>query len=117
MRILVVDDNENITKLLERFLKLKEHECVSTNDAKEALSIVDKDKFDAIVLDLAMPDFTGIDFLQALKENGKIRQHKIIILTASNVSSDEEKNILQMGASALLRKPMKLDSLMECLAN
>ncbi|NDB32951.1 MAG: response regulator [Nitrososphaeria archaeon] len=115
MRILVVDDNENITKLLDRFLKLKEHECVSINDAKEALSIIDKDKFDAIILDLAMPGFTGIDFLQTLKKNEKIDQQKIIILTASNISSDEEKNILQMGARALLRKPIKLDSLMENL--
>lgn len=115
MRILVVDDNESITKLLERFLKLKEHDCTSVNDAKEALSIVDKSKFDVIILDLAMPDFTGIDFMNALRENGKLSQNKIVILTASNISKDEENNLLQTGASALLRKPIKLDILMEAI--
>lgn len=117
MKILVIDDNENITKLLERFLKLKDHECVAVTDAKAALTLLDEKKFDAVILDLAMPDFTGLDFLENLKSNGKMRQNKIIVLTASNISKEEESDILQMGVRAVLRKPMKLDSLMDALVS
>jgi DNA-binding response OmpR family regulator len=110
-----VDDNQNITKLLERFLKLKEHNCTIANNVKEALSLVDKNNFDAIVLDLAMPELTGIDFLNVLRENGNVDKNKIVILTASNVTNEDESNLLQMGASAILRKPVKLDVLMEAI--
>jgi DNA-binding response OmpR family regulator len=110
-----VDDNQNITKLLERFLKLKEHNGTIANNVKEALSLVDKNNFDAIVLDLAMPELTGIDFLNALRENGNVDKNKIVILTASNVTNEDESNLLQMGASAILRKPVKLDVLMEAI--
>jgi DNA-binding response OmpR family regulator len=110
-----VDDNQNITKLLERFLKLKEHNGTIANNVKEALSLVDKNNFDAIVLDLAMPELTGIDFLNALRENGNVDKNKIVILTASNVTNEDESNLLQMGASAILRKPVKLDVLMETI--
>lgn len=110
-----MDDNQNITKLLERFLKLKEHNGTIANNVKEALSLVDKNNFDAIVLDLAMPELTGIDFLNALRENGNVDKNKIVILTASNVTNEDESNLLQMGASAILRKPVKLDVLMETI--
>jgi DNA-binding response OmpR family regulator len=110
-----VDDNQNITKLLERFLKLKEHNGTIANNVKEALSLVDKNNFDAIVLDLAMPELTGIDFLNVLRENGNVDKNKIVILTASNVTNEDESNLLQMGASAILRKPVKLDVLMEAI--
>ncbi|NDB33229.1 MAG: response regulator [Nitrososphaeria archaeon] len=117
MKILVIDDNENITKLLERFLKLKDHECVAVTDAKNALALLEKSKFDATILDLAMPGFTGIDFLESLKTNGNISQNKVVVLTASNISEEEEKQIIAMGVRAVLRKPMKLDSLMDVLVS
>jgi len=44
MNILVVDDNESLTKLLQRYLKLKEHECTVANDGRTALSILNEKK-------------------------------------------------------------------------
>lgn len=117
MKILVIDDNENITKLLERFLKIKEHECIIANSGRVALELTNQNTFDAIILDLAMPDFTGIDFLKSFQNNGRLAKNKIVVLTASNISKDEEQNILQMGAKAVLRKPTKLDVLMDALVN
>ena len=82
MKILVVDDNNSVTELLSQFFKVKGHDCIATNDGKEGLSLCFNNKFDAIILDLAMPEFTGKDFLDSLIENGKIKNQKIIVLTA-----------------------------------
>lgn len=109
---MIVDDNENIVKLLEKYLKLKDHDCTTSNDAKKALEILNNKKFDAIILDLAMPNFSGLDFLDALSEDMK-KQNKIIILTASNISDKDEKDIIVKGAKTILRKPIQLDVLMQ----
>ena len=114
MKILVIDDNLNITKLLERFLKLKEHECVTSNDAQKGLLLLNEQKFDATILDLAMPRFTGIDFLKSIRKD-KVNQDRIIVLTASNITVNEERDILDMGASVVLRKPVDLDVLLNSL--
>lgn len=112
MNILIIDDNENIVKLLEKYLKLKDHDCTTSNDAKKALGVLDDKKFDAVILDLAMPNFSGLDFLDALSEDIK-KQNKIIILTASNISDKDEKDIIMKGAKTILRKPIQLDVLMQ----
>lgn len=117
MKVLVIDDNENITRLLQKYLQLSGHSCTALYDGKTALSILDVEKFDSIILDLAMPHFTGIDFVETLCKNEKIQQNKIIVLTASSITENEEKSLIEKGVKAVLRKPMKLDALMQLLIN
>ncbi|TLX83434.1 MAG: response regulator transcription factor [Thaumarchaeota archaeon] len=114
MKILVVDDNSSITELLAMYFKKKGHDCITTNDGKEGLSLCMNNKFDAIILDLAMPEFTGKDFLDSLIQEGKIEQQKIIVLTAmplGNVKIEDHRH----GICEVLPKPCKLDVLMKTL--
>ena len=82
MKILVVDDNESILKMLEKFLTIKGYNCTVSQDGKNALEIMKNEKFDIVLLDLAMPNFSGYDIINDLEKNGKITEQKIIILTA-----------------------------------
>lgn len=107
MNILIVDDNENITKLFRQYLELKNHKCVVENNGKNVLSLLNKDSFDKIILDLAMPDFSGIDVLNNIKSKDFLE--KIIVITASNITSEEEKNLLNRGIHAVLRKPVSIE--------
>src|SRR5437867_5043277 len=114
MKILVVDDNKSVTGLLSKFFKVKGHDCIATNDGKEGLSLCLNSKFDAIILDLAMPEFTGRDFLDSLIQEGKIAEQKIIVLTAmplGNVKIEDHRH----GICEVLPKPCKLDVLMKTL--
>ena len=114
MKILVVDDNNSITELLSQFFKLKGHDCVVTNNGKEGLWLCLNRKFDAIVLDLAMPEFTGKDFLDSLIEKGKIKDQKIIVMTAmplGGITIDDSHH----GICEVIQKPFKLDVLMKTL--
>jgi len=114
MKILVVDDNNSITELLSQYFKLRGHECIVTNDAKEGLGLCLKQKFDAIVLDLAMPEFTGKDFLDSLIENGKIEMQRIILLTAMPLGDVIIKDS-HHGICKVMKKPFKLDVLMKTI--
>ena len=114
MKILVVDDNNSITELLSQYLKKKGHDCITTNDGKEGLSLCLNSKFDAILLDLAMPEFTGKDFLDSLIQEGSIEEQKIIVLTAmpiDNVKIDDHHH----GICEVLSKPFNLSDLLKKL--
>ena len=84
LEILIIDDNEQITKMLTTFLELKEHKCTVANDGKEGLSIIKENRHDVVLLDLAMPEFDGYSVIKDLEENNLIKDQKIIVFTASS---------------------------------
>ena len=86
MKILIVDDNEQITKMLTTFLELNDHECTVANDGNDGLKIIKENRHDVILLDLAMPEFDGYSVIKDLEENDLLKEHKIIVFTASTAS-------------------------------
>ena len=114
MKILVVDDNNSITELLSQFFKLRGHDCIVTNSAKEGLWLCLNTTFDAVVLDLAMPEFTGKDFLDSLIQRGKIGEQKIVVITAMPLGSIILEGF-HRGICEVIRKPFKLEHLMRTL--
>ncbi len=112
MKILLVDDNNSITDLLSKFFKMKGHECTATNSGKEGLSLCINKKFDVIILDLSMPEFTGKDFMESIVHEGKIDEQKIIIFTSMPLGGiDIGKN--NSGICAVLQKPVSLDTILK----
>jgi DNA-binding response OmpR family regulator len=63
--------------------------CKTTEDRKEGLQWIKEDKFDAILLDLAIPEFSGFDIFRALKEENLLQSDNVLIFTASSVSDQE----------------------------
>jgi DNA-binding response OmpR family regulator len=115
MKVCVIDDNKSITGMIEKLLKMKGHESVIINDGREGLSILEKEVFDVVVLDIAMPKFSGIDVVDALNESGRIKDHKICILTASSAGETSVEELRAKGVKEILKKPMDLNSLVSKL--
>ncbi len=67
-RILVIDDEEIVHASLKKILTRVGHEIQSAFSAKDGLDLLDRDKFDLIIVDLMMPEMNGIQFLEALRE-------------------------------------------------
>jgi two-component system OmpR family response regulator len=111
MKILVVDDNEQITKMLSTFLELKEHQCTIANDGNEGLKQIKANNYDVILLDLAMPEFDGYSVIKNLEESDTLKDHKIIVFTASTITQDELENLVKRGVTAYLLKPIDIDLL------
>jgi CheY-like chemotaxis protein len=115
VKILLVDDNQSITKMLSQYLSAKGHECTVSNDGRNGLTLIEQQKFDAVLLDLAMPDFTGADVINALAKSGKIKEQKIILFTASSLGGKETDELLEKGVYACIRKPAKLDVILKTI--
>ena len=112
LNILIIDDNEQITKMLTTFLELKDHKCTVSNDGKEGLSRIKEAKHDVILLHLAMPDFDGYAVIKDLEESGEIKNHKMIVFTASTISQEELDELVDRGATSYILKPIDIDLLL-----
>ena len=115
LEILIIDDNEQITKMLTTFLELKEHKCTIANDGKEGLNIIKENRHDVILLDLAMPEFDGYSVIKDLEENNSLKDHKIIVFTASTITQEELDQLVTRGVTSYLLKPIDIDILLSKL--
>ncbi len=115
MRILLIDDNQQITKMLTTFLHLKGHECIATNDGRSGIEILKNENFDAVLLDLAIPEFSGYDVIDVLEKEKELEKNKIIVFTASTMSQTELDKLVKRGVHSYLLKPSDLDDLTEML--
>lgn len=117
MKVLVIDDNVSIGKMLKQFLELKGHQCVTVADGYNGLELIRKQKFDVIVLDLAMPEFSGFDVVNELSGTGEIKNQNIIVLTAVAVSKDQINQLLKAGVKSFLKKPVSPEALLTTITS
>ena len=112
MNILCIDDNKSITKFLGEALTINGHQFSSTNDGKEGLNLMGQVKFDAILMDIGMPYFSGLDIIDALVKDGSITKNNIIIITGTSMDDFELEKLIKKGVKACLRKPFSIDALL-----
>jgi len=117
MKVLLVDDNQDITDLLSKFLKAKGFENVTTNDPKEGLERIKKEKYDIVFLDIQMPELSGVDIIHALEIENILKDQNIIIFSAHNFTNGEINNLLRKeGVMACLKKPLQLSEIISTIA-
>ena len=112
LNILIIDDNEQITKMLTTFLELKNHNCTVTNEGKQGLTLIQEGKFDVVLLDLAMPEFDGYAVINALESKDMLKNSKIIVFTASTISQKELDKLVSRGVNSYILKPIDIDLLL-----
>ena len=112
LNVLIIDDNEQITKMISTFLDMSNHDCTIVNDGKEGLELIKTKQYDSIVLDLAMPEFDGFKILDTLQKEDPSQIPKIIILTASSIPLETVKKFKELGVSSCLQKPVDIDQLL-----
>jgi two-component system, OmpR family, response regulator len=111
-RVLVIDDNTDITDMLSFYLKsIGGYECKVLNDGREGLDAIRSEDFDVTILDLAMPEFSGVDVINSLKQDNLLGKKNIVVLTASTLDGKDAESFLQDGIRAILKKPISVDEL------
>ena len=112
MKILIVDDDVELTKAVVSSVSSFGHDVKFTNDSKEGLKLIREQNHDLVLLDLSMPEFSGIDIIKDLAKDGTIKEKKIVIMTASTVDEEELKNMVDLGVDSILQKPVDIDVLL-----
>ena len=100
-KILVVDDEEKITKVVKSYLEQEGYEVLIAYDGREALDIMKKESLDLVVLDLMLPELSGEEVCKRIRTKSDLA---ILMLTAKT-AEEERINGLNLGADDYLVKP------------
>jgi DNA-binding response OmpR family regulator len=112
-RILVIDDDLPLRGMLAAALRKHGFQVLLAGDGEEGQRAVNIHNPHVILLDLAMPRVNGWDFLQRLRETGKLGTVPIIVVSAH--LRVEPQAVLKMGVSAILPKPFNLPELIDLI--
>jgi len=104
--ILIVDDEPDIVTLTEKFLKLGEFDTITSNNAKEAMKMVEEnyDRIALILLDIMMPGKSGYSVLEEIKNNERYKDILVVLFTVKSFNEDVQKG-KKLGADDYIVKP------------
>jgi len=117
MKILGIDDNEDLLSLCEIALSSEGHEYTGINNGREGVQAIKDKKFDVVLLDLSMPEFSGVDVIDALVKEGIMNKQKMVIFTAASPTKKEIDQFLEQGVHSILKKPIDPDELVDFVNN
>jgi DNA-binding response OmpR family regulator len=113
LKILGIDDNKDLLDLCEVVLTAEGHEYTGVLTGKEGLEEIRNGNYDLVLLDLSMPEFSGIDVIDSLDKEGLMNKQKVVIFTASSATEKEYGPMLEKGAHSVIKKPLDVDLLVE----
>ena len=112
--ILVVEDNENTSRLLETILRSAGYEVIRAPDAEEGLRVLEGEaSVDLILLDLFLPGADGMQFLRLRSEMEPDRQPPVIVVSATEDMDTLRPQLRELGAKLALRKPFDVQELLD----
>jgi two-component system, OmpR family, KDP operon response regulator KdpE len=103
-RVLVVDDEIEIVRMLRRDLLTHEYQVLTARNGEEALDLFTQNRPDIILLDLTLPDMNGLEICQAIRKHSNVP----IIIISANESEAEKVHALEVGADDYVTKPFGL---------
>jgi CheY-like chemotaxis protein len=111
MKLLVIDDSKDITDVLMVYCESRGVECTVVNAGNDGLEVIrNNSNFDLILLDLAMPEFSGLDVIKSLKNENLLERRNIVVFTASSDAKILEETE-RSGIKAIFKKPFSVDDL------
>ncbi|MBU4312612.1 MAG: response regulator transcription factor, partial [Candidatus Omnitrophica bacterium] len=103
-KILIVEDDKNISKLVKYNLEKAGFECIVTITGEKALEVLDKEAIDLIILDIMLPEMDGFETCKQIKQDKKLSHIPIIMLTAKGEEVDRLVGF-ELGADDYVVKP------------
>ncbi len=110
--VLIVEDNELNMKLFNDLLEANGRATLRTKSGVEAVALARAHKPDLILMDIQLPEVSGLEVTRWLKEDAELRHIPVVAITAFAMKGDEEK-ILQGGCEAYLSKPISVAKFLE----
>jgi two-component system cell cycle response regulator DivK len=110
--VLIVEDNELNMKLFHDLLEAHGYNILQTRDGIEALKLARKHHPDLILMDIQLPEVSGLEVTKWIKEDDAMKSIPIIAVTAFAMKGDEEK-IRECGCEAYIAKPISVSHFLE----
>ncbi len=114
-RVLIVEDNDLNMKLFHDLLEAHGYDTLQTKDGMEALKLAREHRPDLILMDIQLPEVSGLEVTKWIKEDEDLRTIPIIAVTAFAMKGDEEK-IREGGCEAYIAKPISVANFLQTVA-
>ncbi len=114
--VLIVEDNELNMKLFHDLLEAHGIDAIETRDGSRVLEIAREKKPDLILMDIQLPEVSGLDVTKQLKADPELRSIPVIAVTAFAMKGDEQK-IREGGCEDYISKPISVTRFLEVIDN
>jgi DNA-binding response OmpR family regulator len=111
LKVLHIDDSPEICELYSDMFTADNSTIQSVNTGKKGLSLVLKNDYDLILLDMCMPQYSGMDFLRDLTKQRPSELKKVVVVSVLKFSPTQIKELLKMGIHSVEEKPTNLQKL------
>lgn len=113
-KVLIVEDNELNMKLFHDLLDAQGYETLQTREGLEALSLAREQRPDLILMDIQLPEISGLEVTKWLKADDELSSIPVVAVTAFAMKGDEER-IRQGGCEAYISKPISVSGFLETI--
>ncbi len=113
-KVLIVEDNELNMKLFNDLLEAQGYQVIQTRDGLSALDLARQHKPDLILMDIQLPEVSGIDVTKWLKEDDELKSIPVVAVTAFAMKGDEEK-IRESGCQGYISKPISVAGFLQTI--
>ena len=115
-KVLIVEDNELNMKLFHDLLEAHGFDTVQTREGKKAFDMAREHKPDLIIMDIQLPEISGLEITRQLKEDDELKSIPVIAVTAFAMKGDEKK-IREGGCEDYISKPISVGLFMAAVKN
>jgi two-component system alkaline phosphatase synthesis response regulator PhoP len=112
--VLIVEDEEDAAELFAEMMRVSGFRVLKTSKSAPAISMMTADKPDLVLLDIMMPEISGLDILRQMRRDPNLANIPVIMVTAKSMPADI-KNGMEAGASTYLTKPVGFQELKEAV--
>ena len=106
--ILIIEDDRHMSNYLQNILRLRGYAACAVGNGAEGLALLEKNRFDIVLIDLGLPDIPGVKVMREVKA---IHRFTEAIVITGNTSLDAAVECMKQGASDYLTKPLDCDKL------
>jgi DNA-binding response OmpR family regulator len=114
--IIIVEDEPDTAEMLAQMMRMNGYEIIKAYSGGSAISLIAKEKPTAVVLDVMMPDISGIEVLKFVRNYPELAHTPVVVVSAKTLPSDIQKGF-EAGASLYLTKPVAYLELCQAMEN
>jgi len=117
VKVLHIDDSPDVRELYEDMFVADHHSVKSVNSGKKGLALILKNDYDLILLDMYMPEYTGMQFLHDLQNKRPSELKKVVVVSVLKFHEIEIKELLRFGIHSVESKPTNFQTVMDLQRN
>ena len=112
--VLIIEDEEDAADMFAEMMRVSGYRVLKTSSSTPALSMMAAEKPDVIILDIMMPEISGLDVLRQMRKNPELANIPVVVVSAKSMPADIKLG-MEAGASIYLTKPVGFVELKEAI--